>query len=146
MPIPGTIQIGDPNLPYCVVNVDGYYGRDHLNGEGIPPDESYRTVYGAYPAGGKFDANVFYNPSSPLYDRGTDGMRGKGFEPILLSSFTLFILAESSLMLNSGINTRNYLEEAIRQSIARVRSLEPFLNNKPCAPGIDWCDSNADFF
>jgi len=49
----------DPDLPFCIASEDGYFGRDHGNGGGIPPDGNIRTVYGLYPAGGSWDNNSF---------------------------------------------------------------------------------------
>ena len=34
---------------------NGYWGRDHGNDNGIPPDGFERTLHGSYPAGGVFD-------------------------------------------------------------------------------------------
>ncbi len=41
---------------FCAVG-DGYWGRDHLDNSGIPPDNGLRTIYGLYPGGGKSDDN-----------------------------------------------------------------------------------------
>ena len=35
----------------------GYWGRDHGNDEGTPPDNFTRTASGVYPAGGSFDGS-----------------------------------------------------------------------------------------
>ena len=54
--IPPHYLAADPNMPFCAAAPKkGYYGRDHGNGSGIPPDGPNRTVYGLYPAGGRFD-------------------------------------------------------------------------------------------
>ena len=66
----------DPRLPYCIASEDGYFGRDHLNNEGIPPDGPFRTAYGVYPAGGQFDDNSFQNTQND----GTTGGLGAGIE------------------------------------------------------------------
>ncbi len=42
--------------PFCYVGV-GYWGRDHGDNSGTPPDGGLRSVYGVYPAGGKFDCS-----------------------------------------------------------------------------------------
>ena len=77
----------DPNLPFCVGDVNGFYGRDHGNGQGIPPDGPLRTEYGVYPAGGSFDNNSFTFTQT----NGTLGALGAGISPIWLYSFTAFI-------------------------------------------------------
>jgi hypothetical protein len=41
------------NEVFCGLS-DGYWGRDHGNSDGIPPDGFLRTLHGVYPAGGNF--------------------------------------------------------------------------------------------
>ncbi len=41
-------------MPYCTL-IQGYWGRDHGDNSGIPPDGELRTTWGIYPAGGEFD-------------------------------------------------------------------------------------------
>ena len=97
----------DPNgrLPYCVV-VDGYSGRDHLNGTGIPPDGPIRTSWGLYPFGGDFDDDTF----DDTRESGTRGGLGEGIWPLMLSSFVDFYRAEAALTLGTGENARTLLE------------------------------------
>ena len=106
-------------MPFCVLP-DGYYGRDHMNGSGIPPDGPIRTVYGLYPGGGKFDDNTF----TTVQNSGTDGGKGEGIHPILLSSFVDFIRAEAALTLGTTDDARAMLEKGIEQSIAKVFSFK----------------------
>ena len=40
--------------PFCLVG-SGYWGRDHGDNTGIPPDGPLRTTWGIYPAGGRMD-------------------------------------------------------------------------------------------
>ena len=40
---------------FCFPTTQGYWGRDHLSNEGIPPDGLKRTAWGLYPAGGSYD-------------------------------------------------------------------------------------------
>ncbi|WP_238531815.1 SusD/RagB family nutrient-binding outer membrane lipoprotein [Nitritalea halalkaliphila] len=80
--------------PFCLPNMidgRGYWGRDHLNAEGIPPDNFEQSVYGLYPAGGRFDDDS----ASPV-DSPTLGNGGAGIQPIMLSSFLDFMLAEAA--------------------------------------------------
>ncbi len=103
------------NQPFCHVG-NGYWGRDHGNNDGIPPDGTRRTVAGVYPAGGLFD--VGQGASSA--NSGADGMQGAGIAPIMLSSFTNFMLAEAALTRNTGGDAGALLETAVTQSIAKV--------------------------
>lgn len=110
----------DPRIPYCIIPNDGYWGRDHLNNEGIPPDGPLRTVYGLYPGGGQFDDNSF----GTAQQLGTTGGLGQGITPIFLSSFTYFMRAEAALTLGTSDNAADMLEQAIRASIAKVQGFE----------------------
>ncbi len=112
---------GDDRLPYCIVMPgDGYSGRDHLNGEGIPPDGPTRTSYGLYPGGGDFDGN-FYEETRGA---GTTGGKGAGILPIMLSSFVDFMRAEAALTIGTSDDARALLESGIRASMSKVRSFE----------------------
>lgn len=94
----------------------GYWGRDHLSNEGIPPDGLRRTAWGLYPAGGRYDNDV--NTPVGL----VTGAQGAGIHPIMMSSFVDFMLAESALVLNTTGNPRALLESAVRKSMADVRN------------------------
>ncbi|MEL6124447.1 MAG: SusD/RagB family nutrient-binding outer membrane lipoprotein, partial [Bacteroidota bacterium] len=116
----------DPNLPFCIAAADGYMGRDHGNGQGIPPDGPLRVEYGVYPAGGRWDNNSFANTQNS----GVDGALGEGIQPIWQSSWTDFIRAEAALTAGTGEDARALLESAVRKSIAKVLS---FQANVPAA-------------
>jgi len=104
----------DADDPYCLLG-DGWWGRDHLMDDGIPPDGDLRTTFGVYPVGGLFDDN-----SGNTADRG-DGNGGDGIEPILLASFTHFMAAEvEKTMNNDAAAARTHLEAAIRSSFEKV--------------------------
>ncbi|MEL6925149.1 MAG: SusD/RagB family nutrient-binding outer membrane lipoprotein, partial [Bacteroidota bacterium] len=105
--------------PFCVLP-GGYYGRDHGNGSGIPPDGFIRTVYGLYPGGGKFDDDSF----GSTQNNGTDGGQGQGIEPIMLSSYVDFMRAEAALTLGTSDDPRTLLESGIQKSMDKVVSFE----------------------
>lgn len=107
----------DPRMPYCMASSDGYWGRDHLNNEGIPPDGQLRTSYGLYPAGGQFDDDSF----GDTRNNGTTGGLGEGFNPIMMSFFVDFMRAEAALTMNTGEDARTLLESGIRNSISKVK-------------------------
>jgi hypothetical protein len=108
----------DPNLPFCLASINGYVGRDHGNGQGIPPDGPIRTMYGIYPGGGRFDNSSFEFTQTS----GTAGALGQGISPIWLSSYTDFLRAEAALTASTGENARTLLESAVRKSITKVLS------------------------
>lgn len=125
----------DPNLPYCVASADGYSGRDHMNGEGIPPDGPIRTSYGLYPFGGDFDDDATFTACATGGCRdsrvsGTTGGLGEGIEPIMLSFFTDFMRAEAALSLGTSDDPRTLLESGIRASCAKVRGFESLVAAK----------------
>jgi len=106
----------DTPVSFCTADPGrGYWGRDHGDDNGIPPDDQKRTVWGLYPAGGLFDANQ----DDDVQNEGTDGLLGAGIEPILLSSHVAFIKAEIAQELGLG-NAAVSLEEAIRFSMEKV--------------------------
>ncbi len=102
----------DGDDPFCLLG-DGWWGRDHLIDDGIPPDGDLRTTFGVYPVGGSFDTGA-----GGTADRG-DGLGGEGFEPILLSSFTHFMIAEASLSSDPAV-AKAFLDDAIELSFEKV--------------------------
>ncbi|NBB75981.1 MAG: SusD/RagB family nutrient-binding outer membrane lipoprotein [Bacteroidetes bacterium] len=109
---PGHFNAGDP---WCLLG-DGWWGRDHLINNGIPPDRGLRTTFGVYPAGGRFDANQGVSTDAD------QGYQGAGIDPILMSSYTWFMVAEGQLTLNNDeAAARAALETAIDLSFETVR-------------------------
>lgn len=102
---------------YCLPTQVGYWGRDHLSNEGIPPDGLRRTAWGLYPAGGLYD-----NDAGKPVSLGA-GAGGAGIHPIMMASFVDFMLAESALILKTAGTPKTLLESAIRKSMADVRTL-----------------------
>jgi len=101
--------------PYCHLE-GGWWGRDHGNNDGIPPDDDRRTVAGIYPSGGLFDGDQGVSSANS----GTDGALGAGLAPIMLSSYTHFMLAEAAITRGTGGDAAALLEEGVRQSIGKV--------------------------
>lgn len=94
----------------------GYWGRDHGDAAGIPPDNLLRTIYGVYPVAGNFD----YSQDT----RGTQGSggAGAGIAPIMLSSFVDFLRAEAALTMGTGEDARALFEKGLRASITKAMS------------------------
>ncbi len=123
--LPAHYAAVDPNLPYCVATENGYYGRDHMNGSGIPPDGPIRTVWGVYPAGGLFDDNSFILTQNG----GTDGGLGGGIAPIMLASYVDFMRAEAALTMGTGEDAKQLMMDGIQKSIDKV------ISSKSLVPG-----------
>lgn len=106
--------------PFCnyLMGGRGYWGRDHGDADGIPPDGLSRTTWGLYPVGGKLDADDDANVSQ--LGNLAAGAQGAGVEPIYLSSFTHFMLAEAALTMGTSGDAGALLEAGIRQSIDKV--------------------------
>ncbi len=107
-------------MPFCLSTlVGGYWGRDHGDNSGIPPDGPLRTTVGIYPFGGEFDASqaaALGNANAP-----GRGAKGAGIEPMWLSSYTNFLLAEYELTLNNDpVAARALLNTAVSESITKV--------------------------
>ncbi len=120
----------DSRIPYCYASEDGYIGRDHMNGQGIPPDGPIRTSYGLYPGGGQFDDDSFQDTRQ----RGTTGGLGQGIWPMMLASFTDFMRAEAALTLDTKDDARALLESGIRKSIDKVISFKSLVPTKMSEP------------
>ena len=106
------------NFPYCnPAGNKGYWGRDHLDPDGIPPDGLKRTAYGPFPAGGRFDNNSGAPVANPAL-----GMRGAGIHPIMLAAYVDFMLAEAALTLGTTGNAKTLLLSGIKKHMDYVRA------------------------
>lgn len=104
---------------YCYPSNSGYWGRDHVDNQGIPPDGLLRSTWGPYPSGGRFDANVNGSVNQTL------GQRGAGFHPIMMRSFVNFMLAEAANYLTLTGTTKtaaDYYADGIQASFDDVRN------------------------
>ena len=106
---------GNDIYDYCYVG-NLYWGRDHGDDEGIPNDGIRRSTWGVYPGGGAFDNNQFNRSDG----NSTPTLDGAGINPIFLSSFTHFALAEAGLDLGVGADSRSLLEAGISLSMDKV--------------------------
>ncbi len=104
-----------PGVPFCYGDINGFYGRDHGNDRGIPPDGFQRTVWGIYPAGGRFD-----NDDKVRITGANDGAQGQGILPLWQPAFTEFVKAEAAITLGTTGDARALLESGVRKSITTV--------------------------
>ncbi|MDG1572094.1 SusD/RagB family nutrient-binding outer membrane lipoprotein [Robiginitalea sp. M366] len=133
----------DGGYTYCAVP-EGYWGRTHGNDEGTPPDNFLRTAVGVYPAGGKFDADLFRNGTIQEQTDGTfdfeynqnddgvglgQGAGGAGIEPIFLSSYVDFWRAYMAMNAGNTGDAATFMEAGLRKSIEKVQSfVDPNFN------------------
>ncbi len=97
----------------------GYWGRDHGNADGIPPDNELRSVTGLYPIGGAIG-----DPGSVQTD-GTKGALGRGIMPIILASYVKFLKAEAMLTLGVAGDPKQEMLDAISTSIDKTINFLP---------------------
>ncbi len=101
---------------FCFPTPIGYWGREHVDPQGIPPDGLARSTWGPYPAGGRFDANVNAGVNNPAL-----GMRGAGMQPILMRASVNFMRAEAALFLGVGGAADAQFSLGVNNSLTDVR-------------------------
>ncbi|MEA1785897.1 SusD/RagB family nutrient-binding outer membrane lipoprotein [Arenibacter sp. GZD96] len=107
----------DGGFTFCGLP-NGYWGRDHGDNDGIPPDGLLRTAHGVYPAGGMFDDNRFSRINQGF------GAQGAGITPIMLASWVDFMKAEVA-MLTNPVNGRADLLAGVEKSVTKVLAFGP---------------------
>lgn len=98
----------------AAITSNGFWGRDHGDNSGIPPDADKRTVGGLYPCGGA------YGTAGSVQTGGDKGALGQGIMPIIMSSFVHFLKAEAILTMGISGNAKAEMMTAITQSIDRT--------------------------
>ncbi len=101
-------------FPFCTLP-NGYWGRNHGNDDGIPPDGLLRTSPGVYPQAGKFDDSTFDEINLGV------GGGGAGITPLLLASTVDFWRAEVA-MNASPASGKALVLSAIGKSIEKVQT------------------------
>jgi hypothetical protein len=105
---------------FCVFE-PGFYGRDHADASGTPPDSPVITCAGVYPAGGRLDNNPVVNSTYNATTKRLDGANGAGIHPIFMSFFTDFYRAEILARRGDNAGAKTALNSAINGSIAAVK-------------------------
>jgi len=114
-------QLRGDDTPFCAPTnsaskpASGYWGRDHGNDNGIPPDGFTRTLRGVYPAGGAYDDRAFTGLGLGA------GEAGAGITPIMLSSWMHYMNAEVAVS-TGGDPTAETLT-ALEQALNKVDDL-----------------------
>lgn len=146
-PYPGHWEDG---FPYCTASFTfgdpenkygGYWGRDHGDPSGIPPDQLKRTAFGVYPAGGRFDDNR----CSGVGSQGVDALQGAGIQPIIMSSYVSFMRAEAALTMNTGEDAKALLKEGMEKSIAKTLAFGSTQDNATFRPSADAINGYVNF-
>ena len=114
-------QYRNDTTPFCAPTnsaskpAGGYWGRDHGNDNGTPPDGFLRTLRGIYPAGGVFDDRSFEGQVAGA------GLAGEGITPVMLSSWMHFMNAEVAVSTGGDPTTETL--EALTQALNKADDL-----------------------
>jgi hypothetical protein len=113
-------------------NSNGYYGRNPGDGTAAPADQTRRSTFGIYPAGGLYDNGAINNlPATNLYltNSGataalkvvtvTDGT-GAGILPLITNAMVKFMRAEAALTLATGDDARAMFGDGVTASLNSV--------------------------
>ena len=100
-------------------NPQGWWGRDHGNDNGIPPDGFLRTLAGVYPAGGEIDEWSYGG-----FTNG-DGFGGNGITPIMLASWTDFMIGEVELVAGNEPAAKAAMMAGMEKSMDKVMNFKP---------------------
>jgi Starch-binding associating with outer membrane len=119
------------DFTYCGV-AKGWWGRDHGNDNGIPPDGFLRALAGVYPAGGALD-DLSYDSK-----KNGDGNGGNGITPVMLASWTKFMIAETQMVSGNVGAAKTTMFEGINMSIDKV------VNFAPHSERFDWIFGDLD--
>jgi hypothetical protein len=120
-----TLECGLQNAPahyagyvFCA-NPQGWWGRDHGNDNGIPPDGFLRTLAGVYPSGGKLDDWSYGGQQDG------DGNGGNGITPIMLASWTDFMIGEVELVAGNEAAAKTAMFAGMAKSMDKVTNFYP---------------------
>jgi len=119
--IPESYKGGPSQVYFCTFD-PGFYGRDHGDASGTPPDSPVITTMGVYPAAGKVDTNPTNNPTFAKATIRGDGGNGAGIEPIFMSFYLDFMKAEILARAGNTTDAKTQLATAIANSITQVRN------------------------
>ena len=105
---------------FCYLE-NGYWGRQHGNVEGIPPDGFLRTSSGVYPSAGTFDDDGFLDVDNFAGSNLDEGGQGAGVSPFLLASYVDFWRAEVALVQNQSGTASALIADGLNKSITKVQ-------------------------
>ena len=101
----------ESNSVFCFFE-PGFYGRDHGDASGTPPDSPVITCAGAYPAAGRVDNNPTSNTGYWESTERGQGGDGAGIQPIFMSFFTDYMKVEFLTRTGNLASARTKLVDA----------------------------------
>jgi hypothetical protein len=93
---------------------NGYWGRDHGDDDGTPPDGQLKTTYGVYPAGGEFDDSTFSSVNLG------SGAGGAGIMPVFLAQTVDFLRAEMAYFSGNAAGAKTLMLSGIQKSMDKT--------------------------
>lgn len=105
----------DGGFTFCWLD-NGFWGRDHGDSEGTPPDGLLRSTFGTYPVGGQFDDNSF-----SAIGLGT-GAGGNGVTVFLPAFSVDFWQAEIALASGNAALARDFMVSGFNTQMAKVQA------------------------
>lgn len=133
---PAHYRAGD--YPFCVFD-PGFYGRDHGDASGTPPDGPVITAAGVFPAGGRADNADAANANFKSQTQRGQGADGAGILPIYMSYYTDFLRAEIAARDGQTATARTLMLGAVENSINYVKS---FADSKGQSVDVDGWSSD----
>jgi hypothetical protein len=120
---PGAIpdHYAEVGAVFCVFD-PGFYGRDHGDASGVPPDSPVITCAGVYPAGGRIDNTSTANANYAGTTVRGDGANGAGIEPVWMAFYTDYLKAEIVFRTGNTATARTLLTTAVQNSINQIRA------------------------
>jgi hypothetical protein len=132
----GAIPDHYANGDYVFCTFDpGFYGRDHGDASGTPPDSPVITCAGVYPAGGRIDNTL---TSDTDYAEATvrgDGANGAGIQPIWMAFYTDYLRAEFLARTNDA-DAEATLYYAIQRSLEQIKGFASS-RGQTLPPGVE---------
>ena len=124
----------DGGFTFCWLD-NGFWGRDHGDSEGIPPDGLLRANFGTYPVGGTFDDDSF-----AATGLGT-GAGGNGISQFLTAFGVQFWQAEMALAAGNAPAARDFMVAAFNTQMAKVQA---FLIGREAGADISFEPTQAE--
>ena len=118
---PGVPPPNYAGVPMFCVFEPGFYGRDHGDASGTPPDGPVITTAGVYPAAGRPDNTSLSNATYQGLTQRAQGGNGAGILPIWMPEYTEFLKAEIVGRAGNVAAAKGLLLSAINLSIANVK-------------------------
>lgn len=125
---------------FCVLD-PGFYGRDHGDGFGTPPDGPVLTTAGVYPAAGRADNTSLANTTYHGPTQQGQGGNGAGIEPIWMSWYTDFVKAEILARAGDVAGAKAAMNLGINNSITQIRDFAT-LKGQVLSPGREPSTAN----